>query len=78
VQWDELDPLNHYDVLTPTTAPDPGPESKGKNGDDMRAAFQRVKELADWRYVFTHFRLPYLFFFFAHPRSHTFRTSIYT
>jgi hypothetical protein len=40
MQWDELDPLNHYDVLIPE------PEAKAPN---MTAAFQRVKDLADWR-----------------------------
>jgi len=40
MQWDELDPLNHYDVITPT------PDVEAPN---MKASFARVKGLADWR-----------------------------
>ncbi|TGJ80414.1 hypothetical protein E0Z10_g8351 [Xylaria hypoxylon] len=42
VQWDELDPFNHYDVLTPnldSTAP------------NMTATFQKIKDLADWSWI---------------------------
>ncbi|KAI0404999.1 hypothetical protein F4802DRAFT_615172 [Xylaria palmicola] len=42
LQWDELDPFNHYDVLMPT------PESTAPN---MLATFQHVKNLADWSWI---------------------------
>ncbi|GAP90267.1 putative umta methyltransferase family protein [Rosellinia necatrix] len=42
LQWDELDPFSHYDVLTP--ASDSNPPS-------VTATFQRIKELADWSWV---------------------------
>lgn len=44
LQWDELDPPNHYDVLTPK------PDDKAPN---MKATFERVNTIADWRYTAT-------------------------
>ncbi|RYC61395.1 hypothetical protein CHU98_g4820 [Xylaria longipes] len=40
LQWDELDPFNHFDVLTP--------ESR-TNAPNMKVTFQNIKDLADWR-----------------------------
>ncbi|KAI1640298.1 hypothetical protein F4809DRAFT_637697 [Biscogniauxia mediterranea] len=42
IQWDELDPINHYDVLTP---------SAEIGAPHMEATFQRVKEKADWSWI---------------------------
>ncbi|KAI0532578.1 hypothetical protein GGR58DRAFT_489759 [Xylaria digitata] len=42
VQWDELDPFNHFDVLTPK------PDSEAPN---MTATFQKIKDLADWSWI---------------------------
>ncbi|KAI3332300.1 hypothetical protein HD806DRAFT_480081 [Xylariaceae sp. AK1471] len=42
MQWDELDPLNHYDILIP--------EPEGR-APDVKAAFQRIKDLADWSWI---------------------------
>ncbi|KAI5923207.1 hypothetical protein F4810DRAFT_211102 [Camillea tinctor] len=42
IQWDELDPINQYDVLTPSAEID-APHTK--------ATFQRVKEKADWTWI---------------------------
>lgn len=42
LQWDELDPINHYDVITPT------PESESTN---MTATFQKVKDLENWSWI---------------------------
>ncbi|KAI0593877.1 hypothetical protein F4775DRAFT_606957 [Biscogniauxia sp. FL1348] len=44
VQWDELDPINHYDVVTP------GSET---GAPYMKATFQRVTEKADWSWIAT-------------------------
>ncbi|KAJ8129770.1 hypothetical protein O1611_g3860 [Lasiodiplodia mahajangana] len=42
LQWDELDLFNHFDVLVP----DPG-----TGGQNMTAAFQKTKDLANWSWV---------------------------
>ncbi|GAW10940.1 hypothetical protein ANO14919_002780 [Xylariales sp. No.14919] len=42
LQWDELDPFNHYDVLTPDS------DTKAPN---MTATFQKIKERANWSWV---------------------------
>ncbi|KAI8951037.1 hypothetical protein F4801DRAFT_589909 [Xylaria longipes] len=42
LQWDELDPFNHFDVLTP--------ESR-TNAPNMKATFQNIKDLADWSWI---------------------------
>ncbi|KAI0490112.1 hypothetical protein F4859DRAFT_501704 [Xylaria cf. heliscus] len=42
LQWDELDPFNHYDVLTPDSE---------TNAQNMKATFHKIKELADWSWV---------------------------
>ncbi|KAI1170461.1 hypothetical protein F4777DRAFT_569009 [Nemania sp. FL0916] len=42
VQWDEIDIFNHYDVVTP----DPNVDAP-----NMTAAFQKIKDLADWSWI---------------------------
>ncbi|KAI1425290.1 hypothetical protein F5Y12DRAFT_747719 [Xylaria sp. FL1777] len=42
LQWDELDPFNHYDVLSPE------PDIKAPN---MKATFEKVESLADWSWI---------------------------
>ncbi|KAI0433477.1 hypothetical protein F5Y09DRAFT_299026 [Xylaria sp. FL1042] len=42
LQWDELDPFNHYHVLTPK------PVSKAPN---MMATFEKIENLADWSWI---------------------------
>ncbi|KAI0815511.1 hypothetical protein GGR55DRAFT_629178 [Xylaria sp. FL0064] len=42
LQWDELDPFNHYHVLTPES------DSKAPN---MVATFKNVKTIADWSWI---------------------------
>ncbi|KAI0875226.1 hypothetical protein GGS24DRAFT_515798 [Hypoxylon argillaceum] len=42
LQWDELDPFNHYDVVTPK--PDISAPS-------MTATFQTIANLADWSWI---------------------------
>ncbi|KAI1360913.1 hypothetical protein F5Y08DRAFT_316201 [Xylaria arbuscula] len=42
LQWDELDPHNYYDVLTPK------PDDKAPN---MTEAFKRVDTIADWSWI---------------------------
>ncbi|KAK5633137.1 hypothetical protein RRF57_008851 [Xylaria bambusicola] len=42
LQWDELDPRNHYDVLTPK------PDEKAPN---MTSTFERVGTIADWSWI---------------------------
>ncbi|KAJ2991486.1 hypothetical protein NUW58_g2495 [Xylaria curta] len=42
LQWDELDPFNHYDVLLPKSTSD---------APNMTATFQNVKDLANWSWI---------------------------
>ncbi|KAI8625251.1 hypothetical protein F5Y19DRAFT_450779 [Xylariaceae sp. FL1651] len=42
MQWDELDPVNRYEILAP------GPEVEATH---MNSLFQRVRNLADWSWV---------------------------
>ncbi|TRX98934.1 hypothetical protein FHL15_000276 [Xylaria flabelliformis] len=42
LQWDEADPFNHYDVLIPISETD---------APNMMAAFQNLKDLADWSWI---------------------------
>ncbi|KAI1352227.1 hypothetical protein F5Y01DRAFT_324425 [Xylaria sp. FL0043] len=43
VQWDEVDPFNHYHVLTP--------ESDNSKAPNMVATFEKVKTIADWSWI---------------------------
>ncbi|KAI1302189.1 hypothetical protein F5Y03DRAFT_211665 [Xylaria venustula] len=42
LQWEELDPFNHYDVLTP---------EQNIEAPNMTATFRKVGSLADWSWI---------------------------